>query len=128
MKRLWGGGVIVGLTLGAGLRAQNARGPARAPAATNGTTKPNGTAARAATTRPSSSNDWPTVGNDPRGTKYSALTQITPENVTQLTTAWTYDMGVPALGYTVTPIVVNNVMYFPVQGTTIVALQADSGR
>jgi glucose dehydrogenase len=129
MKRLLVVGVIAGLTLGAGLRAQDARGPARAPVATNGTSKANGApAARAATTRPSSSNDWPTVGNDPGGMKYSALTQITPENVSQLTTAWTYDMGVPALGYTVTPIVVNNVMYFPVQGTTIVALQADSGK
>src|SRR5918993_1378732 len=75
-------------------------------------------------------NDWPTVGNDPGGMKYSPLTQITPANVTRLTKAWTYDMGVPATGYTVTPIVVNNVMYFPVQGSTIgflVQLNAKTG-
>src|ERR671912_2979150 len=72
-------------------------------------------------------NDWPTVGNDPGGMKYSPLTQITPANVTRLTRAWTYDLGVPATGYTATPIVVDNVMYFPVQGTTIVALRADAG-
>ncbi len=70
-------------------------------------------------------NDWPTVGND--GTKYSPLTQITPANVARLTKAWTYDTGAPATGYTITPIVINNVMYFPVQGTTIVALKADAG-
>ena len=37
-------------------------------------------------------------------------------------------MGVPAAGYTITPIVINNVMYLPIQGTIIVALQADSGK
>ena len=71
--------------------------------------------------------DWPTVGNDPGGMKYSSLTQITPANVSKLAKAWTYDMGVPASGYTITPIVVNNVMYFPVQGSIIVALKADTG-
>ena len=29
-------------------------------------------------------NDWPTVGNDPGGMKYSSLTQITPANVSKL--------------------------------------------
>jgi hypothetical protein len=37
-------------------------------------------------------------------------------------------MGVPAAGYTITPIVIDNVMYLPIQGTIIVALQADSGK
>src|SRR5262245_28043243 len=69
---------------------------------------------------------WPGVGNDPGGMKYSALTQITPDNVTKLAKAWTYDLGVPAAGYTVTPIVVNNVMYLPVQ-SNVIALKADSG-
>jgi glucose dehydrogenase len=71
--------------------------------------------------------DWPTVGNDPGGMKYSTLTQITPANVSKLTTAWTYDTGAPAGGYTITPIVINNVMYLPIQGSIIVALKADSG-
>jgi glucose dehydrogenase len=72
-------------------------------------------------------NDWLTVGNDPGGMKYSPLTQITPANVTRLTKAWTYDTGAPASGYTITPIVINNVMYLPIQGSTIVALKADTG-
>jgi quinoprotein glucose dehydrogenase len=73
-------------------------------------------------------NDWPNVGNDPGGMKYSPLTQVTPANVTQLRKAWSYDTGDPALGrgYAVTPIVINNVMYLPVR-STIVALEADSG-
>src|SRR5947207_11877559 len=71
--------------------------------------------------------DWPTVGNDPGGMKYSPLTQITPANVAQLKQAWTYDTGAPANGYTATPIVINSIMYLPVRGTTIVALKADAG-
>ena len=73
-----------------------------------------------------SPNDWPTVGNDPGGSKFSPLTQISPANVSRLTKAWTYDLGTPS-GYTVTPIAVNNTLYFPVGGSTIVALKADAG-
>jgi quinoprotein glucose dehydrogenase len=72
-------------------------------------------------------NDWPTVGNDPGGMKHSPLTQITPANVATLRKAWTFDTGAPANGYTITPIVVGNVMYLPVLGSTIVALKADAG-
>jgi len=90
-------GAVIGLFMGAGLTAQNL------------------------------ATDWPAVGHDPGGMKYSPLTQITPGNVGRLTKAWTYDLGAPATGYTVTPIVVNNMMYLPVGGTTIVALKADSG-
>jgi quinoprotein glucose dehydrogenase len=95
-------GAAAAIVLGAGLAAQNG-------SATN-------------------ARDWPAVGNDPGGAKYSALTQITPANVTQLQKAWTYDTGAPAAGYTITPIVIGNVMYLPVQGSIIVALQADSGK
>jgi glucose dehydrogenase len=95
----------IGPVLGIGVAAQSAKAPVSTTA-----------------------KDWPTVGNDPGGMKFSALTQITPANVTQLARAWTYDTGAPAAGYTITPIVINNVMYLPVQGSIIVALQADSGK
>jgi quinoprotein glucose dehydrogenase len=36
--------------------------------------------------------DWPMVGRDPGGQRYSPLTQITPQNVGELTVAWTYHM------------------------------------
>lgn len=74
-----------------------------------------------------SAHDWPTVGNDPGGMKHSTLGQITPANVARLAKAWTYDLGAPGTGYTITPIVVNNVMYLPVRGSVIVALKADAG-
>jgi quinoprotein glucose dehydrogenase len=121
MKRLFPIGAALGLALGAGLAAQNAQGPASAP---RKTPAPAGSPAAAN----GSAKDWPTVGNDPGGMKFSPLTQITPQNVTQLSQAWTYDTGAPASGYTITPIVINNVMYLPVQGTIIVALAADSGK
>src|SRR5687768_16318667 len=47
--------------------------------------------------------DWPHVGHDAGGMKYSPLTQITPANVSRLTKAWSYALGVPATGYTPSP-------------------------
>ena len=37
--------------------------------------------------------DWPAVGGDIGGMKYSPLDQITPANVTKLTQAWSYTGG-----------------------------------
>jgi quinoprotein glucose dehydrogenase len=69
--------------------------------------------------------DWPVVGYDRGSSKFSPLTQITPANVSSLATAWTYDLGSSG-EYTVTPIVVDEVMYLPHQ-TRIIALKADAG-
>jgi quinoprotein glucose dehydrogenase len=74
--------------------------------------------------------DWPGVGNDPGGTKFSTLKQITPANVNKLVRAWSYDAGDPAggfRGWEITPIVISNVMYFPTSGKKIVALNAETG-
>jgi len=75
--------------------------------------------------------DWPGVGNDPGGMKYSTLKQITPANVTNLVKAWTYETNDPAggfRGWEITPIVISNVMYFPTSGKKIVALNAETGK
>jgi len=69
--------------------------------------------------------DWYNVGYDAGGSKYSPLTQITPANVANLTAAWTYDFGARE-GFTVTPLAVNNLLYFP-RGSEIIALKADTG-
>ncbi len=74
--------------------------------------------------------DWPNVGNDPGGMRYSALTQITPANVTKLVRAWTYDIGEPGGGFRgtgATPIVVGGIMYFSTPGGKEVALNAATG-
>ena len=44
---------------------------------------------------PKTSRDWPNVGNDKGGMRYSPLRQITPANVGSLDLAWKYDTGVP---------------------------------
>lgn len=76
--------------------------------------------------------DWPGVGNDPGGMKYSPLTQITPANVGQLKVAWSYDTGDKAggfRGWEVTPIVVDNIMYFNTSTSAkVTALNAETGQ
>jgi glucose dehydrogenase len=74
--------------------------------------------------------DWPNFGNDPGGMKYSTLKQITPQNVTKLVRAWTYDTGDTAggfRGWQVTPLVIDGVMYFSTMGGSLTALTADKG-
>jgi glucose dehydrogenase len=68
--------------------------------------------------------DWPSRDGDPGGQRYSTLKQITPSNVAQLTTAWTFDTGTPALQ--VTPLVVGGVMYIGA-GSTVYALEPETG-
>ncbi len=75
--------------------------------------------------------DWPNVGNDPGGMRYSKLTQITPANVSKIVRAWTYDIGEPGGGFRgteATPIVVNGIMYFSTPGGKEVALDAATGK
>ena len=75
--------------------------------------------------------DWPNFGNDPGATKFVPLTQITPENVSQLKIAWTYDTGEEPggfRGWAITPLVIDNVMYFPTWLGKLVALNAETGK
>src|SRR5690349_22912142 len=65
--------------------------------------------------------DWPNVGNDSGGTKFSAANQLTPANVTQLKEAWSYQPGGPF------PLVINNVMYV-ISGANAVALNPETGK
>src|SRR5436190_9998749 len=71
-----------------------------------------------------SGNDWPSRDGDPGGQRYSTLKQITPANVAQMTTAWTFDTGTTALQ--VTPLVVSGVMYLAA-GSTVYALEPETG-
>src|SRR5580693_7814624 len=76
------------------------------------------------------SGDWPNVGNDAGGMRYSALTQISPANVGKLVRAWTYDIGEPGGGFRgteATPIEVGGIMYFSTPGGKEVALNAATG-
>ena len=74
--------------------------------------------------------DWSHYGSNPAGTRYSALDQITKDNVDQLQVAWTYRTGEIAEGaseYQNTPIQVGNTVYTCTPTSKVIALDADSG-
>ena len=74
--------------------------------------------------------DWPNVGNDKAGTRYSTLDQVNRDNVGQLKLAWTYHTGDAGAGTTIecTPLVVDGVMYVTTVRTNVVALDAATGK
>jgi quinoprotein glucose dehydrogenase len=79
--------------------------------------------------------DWPAYGRDPGGARFSPLSQITRQNVTQLQVAWTYHTGMPDLSgmghrppaLEVTPIVVDGTMYVSTPTGIIAALDPATG-
>jgi quinoprotein glucose dehydrogenase len=70
---------------------------------------------------------WSTYLGSADSSHYSALKQIDRSNVSQLQVAWTYDAG-SERPYEFNPIVVGKTMYVMAQRTSIVALDATSGR
>ncbi len=70
---------------------------------------------------------WLTYSGTYDGTRHSPLTQITPENVAQLTTQWSFQTG--QLGsFQATPIVIDGVIYITGWNNTAFAIDARSGR
>jgi quinoprotein glucose dehydrogenase len=76
-------------------------------------------------------NNWPAVGGDRGGMRYSTLAHINRENVGGLEVAWTYRTGelVDGKGSTIecTPLIVDEVMYVTTANRRVVALQAATG-
>ncbi len=74
---------------------------------------------------PATYRGWPGYGGGPEQIRYSSLTQINRENVSQLGVAWTYDTGEPGALQT-QPVVVDGIVYgytpthkaFAVRGST----------
>jgi len=78
---------------------------------------------------------WDAWGNDPGGSRYSPLTQITPENVWALKPAWTYNIGMiknppefssPTLEGT--PILAESRLYVCSGGGRIAAIDPETGK
>ena len=69
---------------------------------------------------------WPTYHGDYSGRRHSRLSAITPENVNQLTLAWTFQTGQPDQ-IKATPIVVNGIAYVTTPDN-MWAVDARSGR
>ncbi len=78
--------------------------------------------------------EWPSFGNDPGGSQYSPLTQLTPRNIRQLRVAWEHRSGdiIRASGlngttYEVTPIVIDGRLYYCTPLNKVFALDAETG-
>ena len=75
----------------------------------------------------SESEHWLTYSGGYRSHRFSALKQITPENVARLKPAWVYQIKEPGLMET-TPLVADGVMYLTEPPSTVTALDVRSGR
>jgi quinoprotein glucose dehydrogenase len=78
---------------------------------------------------------WPVWGHGQAGQRYSANTQITPDNVKDLKVAWTYrtgDLSKPGekatLAFEATPILANNSLYLCSPRNRIAALDPTTGK
>jgi quinoprotein glucose dehydrogenase len=79
--------------------------------------------------------DWPAYGHDTSSSRYSPLTDITRENVSQLRVAWTYHTGDISdgkgqrrrSGFETTPIVVDGTLYLTTGFNRVIALDPESG-
>src|SRR5262249_31546103 len=79
--------------------------------------------------------EWPGYGNDPGGTRYSPLTQIDRDNVTNLQIAWTYRTGevggVAPGGHTAfeaTPLMVGGMLFLSTPYNRVIALDPETGK
>ncbi len=79
--------------------------------------------------------DWPAYGRTPQGTRYSPLAQITPDNVKQLTVAWTFrtgDMKGPndpvEITNEVTPLKIGDMLYLCSPHQILFAVDAQTGK
>jgi glucose dehydrogenase len=74
--------------------------------------------------------DWPNVGYDKAGTRYSPLTQINRENAATLKVAWTYHTGDAGAATTIecTPVVSDGRMFITTVTSRVVALNPATGK
>jgi quinoprotein glucose dehydrogenase len=70
---------------------------------------------------------WTDFGGGPDHSQYSALTQINRSNVAKLKVAWTYPIG-DGKPYLFNPVVANGVLYAMGKNSSIVALDAATGK
>jgi len=84
----------------------------------------------------SGNTDWPNYGNDPGGMRYSPLTQINRENVSNLRVAWIFRTGDVSdgshdrrrSGFEATPILVDGTLYFTTPFNRVIALDPETGK
>jgi quinoprotein glucose dehydrogenase len=94
------------------------------------------TAPPSAPPAPSGTAEWPAYGGDALGSRYSTLTEITPDNVRALEPAWTFRTGeTPAAeptesptAFEATPIVVDGSLYVSTPLGKVFSLDPSTGK
>jgi len=71
--------------------------------------------------------EWRSHGYDDAGTRFSPLSQITPDNVKELGLVWSYDLE-STRGVEATPIVIDAVMYVTAPWSIVHAVDVRSGK
>ncbi|MGD8385391.1 MAG: pyrroloquinoline quinone-dependent dehydrogenase [Lysobacterales bacterium] len=85
---------------------------------------------------PAGNAGWPAYGGDAGGSRYSALTQITPKNVRKLKVAWTFRTGELGNGvrewdryaFEATPVFFEGALYLTTPTTNVIAVDAATGK
>jgi quinoprotein glucose dehydrogenase len=80
--------------------------------------------------------EWPFYGGDQGGLKYSTLTQLTRDNVSQLRVAWEWktgeqpdkEFGTFPGAFQNTPLMIDNVLYVSTPYNRVAALDAETGK
>ena len=79
--------------------------------------------------------DWLNYGGSPGGTRFAPPTQITPANVGQLKLAWSYKLDPPVetvahpyVAFEGTPLKVADTVYLCTPASSVVALDAETGK
>lgn len=73
--------------------------------------------------------DWPAYGGDAGGTRFSAATQLRPDNVANLEKAWTFRFGdAHPNALQVTPLKVGELLYVCDSLNRVAALDAETGK
>ena len=103
------------------------------PEETEGGAGGGATSATPTRTRAQDTRDWPFVGGDAGGTRFSPLKEIHRNNVKNLRPAWTYHTGdadTAGSGTTIecTPVVVDGVLYVTTAKTKVAAVDGATGR
>jgi membrane-bound PQQ-dependent dehydrogenase (glucose/quinate/shikimate family) len=83
--------------------------------------------ARAAATPREPATGWPAFGGERGGSRFSAATQIGPENVRALTSAWTFHTGEFGNTFEATPILVDDALVFCTARDVVFAIDAETG-
>ena len=120
------GAIAVAVAVGAVLHSLGPQRPVD-PLYRTGVGKPRPVEGATAAIDAAGLDDWLHYGNDPGGTRYSRLAQITPANVGELRVAWTYRTGDLATALQVTPLKVGDSVYLCTGANDVIALDAETG-